>query len=59
MRDDRVREAHNILDNQRVPMDSFYMYNGHKLDFPGDPKAPADLVINCRCTEAFMEMIDE
>ena len=59
MRDDRVREAHNILDNQRVPMDSFYMYNGHKLDFPGDPKAPADLVINCRCTEAFLEMIDE
>ena len=59
MRDDRVREAHIILDNQRVPMDSFYMYNGHKLDFPGDPKAPADLVINCRCTEAFLEIIDE
>ena len=59
MRDDKVREAHNILDNQRIPIDSFYMYNGKKLDFPGDPKAPADLVINCRCTEAFMEIIDE
>lgn len=58
-RDDRVREAHVILDNQRVPLDAFYMYNGHKLDFPGDPKAPADLVINCRCTEAFLEIIDE
>ena len=58
-RDILVREAHQILDNQRVPADSFYLYNGIKLDFPGDPKAPADLVVNCRCTEAFVEVIDE
>ena len=58
-RDSIVRDAHVILDNQRVPADSFYLYNGIKLDFPGDPKAPASLVVNCRCTEAFVEMIDE
>jgi len=58
-RDDRVREAHFILDNQRVPADSFYLYNGIKLDFPADPKAPASLVVNCRCTEAYIEVIDE
>lgn len=58
-RDDKVREAHFILDNQRVPADSFYLYNGIKLDFPADPKAPASLVVNCRCTEAYIEVIDE
>jgi len=58
-RDDRVRESHFILDNQRVPADSFYLYNGIKLDHPGDPKAPAGLIVNCRCTEMFIEVIDE
>ena len=58
-RDGVVREAHFILDNQRVPADSFYLYNGIKLDFPGDPKAPPGLVVNCRCTEAYIEVIDE
>ena len=58
-RDQLVRDAHVTLDNQRVPADSFYLYNGIKLDFPGDPKAPASLVVNCRCTEAFVEVIDE
>ena len=58
-RDSVVRDAHFILDNQRVPMDSFYLYNGIKLDRPLDPKAPADLIVNCRCTEAFIEVINE
>ena len=58
-RDGVVREAHFILDNQRVPADSFYLYNGVKLDFPADPKAPAALTVNCRCTEAYIEVIDE
>ena len=58
-RDNLVRDSHFELDNQRVPADSFYLYNGIKLDFPGDPKAPAGLVVNCRCTEAFVEVIDE
>jgi major membrane immunogen (membrane-anchored lipoprotein) len=58
-RDGVVREAHFILDNQRVPADSFYLYNGIKLDFPADPKAPAALTVNCRCTEAYIEVINE
>ena len=58
-RDGLVRDAHFILDNQRVPLNSFYLYNGIKLDRPLDPKAPAGLVVNCRCTEAFIEVIDE
>jgi hypothetical protein len=58
-RDGDVREAHFILDNQRVPLNSFYLYNGIKLDAPRDPKAPISLIANCRCTEAYIEVIDE
>ena len=58
-RDGIVREAHFELDNQRVPLNSFYLYNGIKLDAPRDPNAPISLVANCRCTEAYIEVIDE
>ena len=58
-RDGVVREAHFNLDNQRVPLNSFYLYNGIKLDAPRDPKAPISLIANCRCTEAYIEVIDE
>ena len=58
-RDGVVREAHFELDNQRIPMDSFYLYNGIKLDRPRDPNAPIGLIANCRCTQAYIEVIDE
>ena len=58
-RDGIVREAHFELDNQRVPLNSFYLYNGIKLDAPRDPNAPISLIANCRCTEAYIEVIDE
>jgi HK97 family phage portal protein len=58
-RDGIVREAHFILDNQRIPVDSFYLYNGVKLDRPRDPNAPIGLIANCRCTQAYIEVIDE
>jgi HK97 family phage portal protein len=58
-RDGIVREAHFNLDNQRVPLNSFYLYNGIKLDAPRDPNAPISLIANCRCTEAYIEVIDE
>ena len=58
-RDGVVREAHFELDNQRVPLNSFYLYNGIKLDAPRDPNAPISLIANCRCTEAYIEVIDE
>jgi len=58
-RDGIVREAHFELDNQRVPLNSFYLYNGIKLDRPRDPNAPIGLIANCRCTEAYIEVIDE
>jgi HK97 family phage portal protein len=58
-RDDKVRSAHFELDNQRVPLNSFYLYNGIKLDRPRDPNAPIGLIANCRCSETYIEVIDE
>ena len=58
-RDVIVREAHFELDNQRVPLNSFYLYNGIKLDRPRDPNAPIGLIANCRCSESYIEVIDE
>ena len=58
-RDGIVRESHFELDNQRVPLNSFYLYNGIKLDRPRDPNAPIGLIANCRCSETYIEVIDE
>ena len=44
--DDRVRHSHYLLDGKQVSLDSEFKQN---LSFPGDPKAPAHEVVNCRC----------
>jgi HK97 family phage portal protein len=49
--DEKIRDTHAELDGQIVPIDEdFVTFNGDTLGFPGDPKAPAGEVINCRCT---------
>jgi len=50
-----TRESHIALDGQRVKFDEPYVspVTGAKLMYPGDPNAPADEVINCRCWEVF------
>lgn len=45
--DDRVRPWHAEMDAEVVNLRSKFS-NG--LMFPGDPSAPADEIINCRCT---------
>ena len=48
--DDMVRENHSSMNGQPVGLDeTFTDGNGNSLRFPGDPSAPADTVINCRC----------
>jgi uncharacterized protein with gpF-like domain len=47
--DDRVRGDHRDADGQTVPIWSPFMVGGFPMQFPGDPSAPADEVINCRC----------
>lgn len=48
-RDDRVRDRHDEMDGETVPLNEPYS-NG--LMYPGDPNGSADEVIGCRCVEA-------
>lgn len=45
--DSRTRPEHREADGQRVPLESPFSVGGFSMLFPGDPSAPADLVINC------------
>lgn len=46
----RVRDTHRAMHGQkRGPKEPFKSPKGAKLMYPGDSKAPAEEVINCRC----------
>lgn len=48
--DGREREWHGTMDGQIVGIDEpFISGQGNELMFPGDPSAPANEIINCRC----------
>jgi hypothetical protein len=48
--DDRVRHTHQHLDGVRVPFSTkFRAVSGAQLSYPGDPAAPPEERINCRC----------
>lgn len=48
--DGRERESHAKMDGQKVKHgEMFITGNGVEMRYPGDPNAPADEVINCRC----------
>ena len=53
--DARTRPDHVEADGQEVPMDEPFIVGGAKLMQPGDTSlgAPADEVIQCRCTVTF------
>lgn len=51
--DQRVRHTHAEADGQIRPLHTPFEINGHKLQFPGDPKGPAGEVINCRCAARY------
>jgi hypothetical protein len=48
-RDTRVRPAHAELHGKSVPFGESFSVAGHDLRFPGDPLAPPNLTIGCRC----------
>src|SRR6185503_8695286 len=48
--DDRVRDSHAALDGKRVPIAQDYAPNPA---YPGDQRAAAEDVINCRCGQLF------
>lgn len=53
--DGRERPTHHDMNAQEViGMNSYYTSpSGAKLRYPGDPSAPAQEVIQCRCVETF------
>lgn len=48
--DGRTRPDHVTADMQVVPFSLPFTVGGHHMMHPGDDTAPADQVINCRCT---------
>lgn len=52
--DDRVREDHAVADGQIVPLNGMFTIGGYPAEYPGDPRLPADLSINCRCVVGFL-----
>lgn len=46
---ERTRDTHERADGQTVPLDMPFNVGGHDLMYPGDPRGPAEEVINCRC----------
>lgn len=52
--DARVRDTHADMDGQTVEgFEPFVSPSGVTLAYPGDPSAPAEETINCRCVETY------
>jgi len=54
-KDQQVRAAHAALQGKSIPIGEGFKAGKHALRFPGDPLAPPELVINCRCLLKFGE----
>lgn len=48
--DQRTRPTHVEADGQRTLLSSPFRVGGAQLLFPGDPRGPAQEIINCRCS---------
>lgn len=52
--DDRTRPTHRAADGQRTLISEPFRVGGAQLLFPGDPRGPAQEVIQCRCSAAYL-----
>lgn len=50
--DDKTRDSHADANGQIVGVNERFNVGSSQMDFPGDPTAPAEEVINCRCVVA-------
>ena len=57
--DDRTRETHLDASNECVPVDDAFDVGGVPMQMPGDPSAPPEETINCRCTVLFASSCEE
>lgn len=53
-RDSRTRDDHSFLDGDREEMNGKFNVGGYLMDHPGDSNAPAEQIVNCRCTVGFV-----
>lgn len=53
--DDRTREDHALADGQIVGMAEMFEVGDIFMKYPGDPSAPPEQVINCRCSVGYLE----
>jgi uncharacterized protein with gpF-like domain len=52
--DERTRETHAEADGQIVGMEDAFTVGNSSLMYPGDPSAPPEEVVNCRCTLGYI-----
>ncbi len=52
--DERTRESHAEADGQIVGMEDAFKVGNSLLMYPGDPSAPPEEVVNCRCTLGYI-----
>lgn len=48
--DRRTRPTHRAANGQKRPLTDDFDVGAASMKFPGDPRGPADEVVNCRCT---------
>lgn len=48
--DKRTRDDHRNADGQEKGMDEPFIVGGHPMQHPGDPAAPPEQTIRCRCS---------
>lgn len=54
--DDRTRDDHRAMTNHpAIPLDELFRVGDALMDRPGDPSAPPEQTINCRCALAHEE----
>lgn len=51
--DIKTRPAHRAVSGTRIKLGETFTVGGYEMTGPHDPAAPAELVINCRCTSVF------
>lgn len=51
--DARTRPDHWRADRSSVALDEAFLVGGFPMQYPGDPAAPAHLVVQCRCAMTF------
>lgn len=52
-KDDKVRATHKLLHGKTVPLGTAFKAAGIEIRFPGDPAAPGQHTIGCRCILGF------